>query len=1009
MWCAAVIRRLRTWFTAVCLLSLAPTAFAAPALPLHRITMSFDLDKHGIHGSLEATIPQEVPAIRVGQALHLESLSLNGKPLVSSGGTGRIPLPPHPDGSVLLAEYDGTFTEGSDPTPANLVTQRGACLTGDWYPAAESALSRFSLRVLVPPGFHAVSEADSISVTESGKGSLVTFDFPHPVPGIHLVMAPYMVTRDRFHSIEISTYLLAEEQGFAEKYLAYTRRYLEMYENMLGPYPFRRFAVVENILPTGYGMPTFTLLGRQVLKLPFIPETSLGHEILHTWFGNSVYVDYGSGNWSEGLTSYLADQYYAVLRGEGAQYRKNIIEEYESYVHRDNEITVREFVSGEDQAMRAVGYGKAAMIFHMLKDRIGPDAFGAGLKMLVRKQKFKITSWEDLQRIFSQTSGQDLLEFFRFWLNRKGAMEITAGRPRVSEAEKAYRVELPLRVANAPLPERIPISVITGAGSEKRTALVRTPEQTFTFSVDTAPQELIIDPDYDLFRSLSPSEKRPLWSRLLGDPTRTLALPEKDQEMYEPLLQDLRQQGFQSMPMSEVTRTRLRERAYLFFGSAPEWVPEFSKPKAPQPGFSLEIKGNPLSPRHVIGLIQARDGREVQAVVSRLLHYGQYSKLQFMGGKNVVKEEASADTGLQVDLPPPIMGIPDKAASPLSTIVTRVSDRSIVYVGERHDRYGDHLMQLEAIRSLRHGHPDLAIGMEMFQSRYQGALDDYIAGRIDEQTFLRRSHYFTGWGFNYFLYRDILLYAREWRVPVVALNIPHDLVSKVARLGLANLSKEERALLPKEMDFSDQAYRERLRQAYEMHTVEVPGGGLKDLDSFVDAQILWDESMATAIADYLAHHPDCQMVVLAGTGHLEFGSGIPKRAYRRSGKAYAIILPYSGAPLEEGLADYIVFPGAAEAPEAPKLQVAIEAGGQGLTVKGFSPGSGAREAGMEEGDVIVGVNGGKVADLDDLQAFLLFRQAGERVRVTVLRGAEKLDFTVELKAHSSHFSAIPFP
>jgi hypothetical protein len=105
-----------------------------------------------------------------------------------------------------------------------------------------------------------------------------------------------------------------------------------MYEDMLGPYPFRRFAVVENILPTGYGMPTFTLLGRQVLKLPFIPETSLGHEILHSWFGNSVYVDYAKGNWSEGLTSYLADHYYDALKEKGWQYRKKIIENYESYV-----------------------------------------------------------------------------------------------------------------------------------------------------------------------------------------------------------------------------------------------------------------------------------------------------------------------------------------------------------------------------------------------------------------------------------------------------------------------------------------------------------------------------------------------------------------------------------------------------------------------------------------------------------------------------------------------------
>ena len=989
------------WLTAVYVLALAPASVASPSLPHHGITLSFDLDQQRLQGSLEATIPQEVPAIRVGQGLRLQSVSLNGKPLVPSGGSGRIPLPPHPDGSILLVEYDGTFAAGNDPAPANLVTREGAYLTGDWYPAAESDLSRFALRVHVPRGFHAVSEADSISVMEAGKEHLVTFDFPHPVPGIHLVMAPYMVRRDRFRSIEIATYLLPEDQALAEKYLASTRKYLETYEDMLGPYPFRRFAVVENILPTGYGMPTFTLLGRQVLKLPFIPDTSLGHEILHSWFGNSVYVEHGGGNWSEGLTSYLADHHYAVLRGEGLQYRKNILEDYESYVHRDNEIAVRQFRSREDRALRAVGYGKTAMIFHMLRDRIGAEAFGAGLKSLVREHRFKLASWEDLQRVFSRASGQDLAGFFRSWLDGQGAVEITPGHPRVSEAGSSYRVELPLRVASTPLPVRIPISVVTSAGSEKRILTVSTPEETFTLSMNTAPRKVIIDPDYDLFRSLSSSEKRPLWSRLLGDPTRTLALPERDYEAYMPLVEELRQRGFQSLPVSEVTRAHLWERAYLFFGSAPEWVPGFSKPKTPSPGFSLEIKGNPFNPRHVIGLIQAADVGEVQTAASRILHYGQYSRLEFNRGKNVVKETAPGDSGIQVDLPPPAMGIPGKAALPLSVITKQVGDKAVVYVGERHDRYGDHLVQLEVIWSLRQVHHDLAIGMEMFQGRYQGALDDYIAGRIDEETFLRKSHYFTGWGFNYFLYRDILLYARERRVPVVALNIPRDVASKVARRGLANLSNEERALLPKEMDLSDEGYRERLRQAYEMHQAELPGdSGPKDLESFVEAQILRDESMARAVADYLAHHPDCRMVVLAGIGHLEFGSGIPKRAYRRSGKAYSVVLPYSGGPLLDGWADFIVFPDMAEAREALKLLAAVEPSGKGLTVKGFSPGSGAREAGMEEGDVIVAVDERDVADLDDLQTFLLLRHVGEGVRVTAFRGTERLDFAVELKAPS---------
>ncbi len=186
--------------------------------------------------------------------------------------------------------------------------------------------------------------------------------------------------------------------------------------------------MVENILPTGYGMPTFTLLGRQVLKLPFIPETSLGHEILHSWFGNSVYIDYEKGNWAEGLTSYLADHYYAELEGKGWQYRKKIIEDYESYVHEDNEISVRDFIGGGDKALRAVGYGKVAMIFHMLKTRIGEQAFQQGLELMVQEQRFRLTSWQDIEAIFSRIAQEDLSGFFDFWLDSKGTMEVNQRR-----------------------------------------------------------------------------------------------------------------------------------------------------------------------------------------------------------------------------------------------------------------------------------------------------------------------------------------------------------------------------------------------------------------------------------------------------------------------------------------------------------------------------------------------------------------------------------------------------
>ena len=106
------------------------------------------------------------------------------------------------------------------------------------------------------------------------------------------------------------TYFTGANRDLSSAYLDAAIRYLKLYSDLFGPYPFPKFAVVENFFPTGYGFPSYTLLGSSVLRLPFILSSSLGHEIAHCWWGNGVQVDYQSGNWSEALTTYVADYLY---------------------------------------------------------------------------------------------------------------------------------------------------------------------------------------------------------------------------------------------------------------------------------------------------------------------------------------------------------------------------------------------------------------------------------------------------------------------------------------------------------------------------------------------------------------------------------------------------------------------------------------------------------------------------------------------------------------------------
>ncbi len=310
-----------------------------------------------------------------------------------------------------------------------------------------------------------------------------------------------------------------------------------------------------------------------------------------------------------------------------------------------------------------------------------------------------------------------------------------------------------------------------------------------------------------------------------------------------------------------------------------------------------------------------------------------------------------------------------------------VADKKIIYVGETHDRFSHHVAELEIIRDLRRRGKRIAIGMEMFERPFQHVLDAYIEGRIDERALLRGTEYFKRWAFDYHLYRPILLFARSEHIPVIALNQKKEIVEKVFHSGLDSLSAEEKQLVPSQMDFSDSAYRERLRAVFVGHKT----AGAENFDRFNQAQILWDETMADSIARFLETHPDHHMVVIAGSGHLQYGSGIPKRAARRIGGDYAILL--NDVDPEPGSADFVLYPGTVPEETSPRLMVLLEENIGRVEITGFPRNSVSQKAGMRQGDILLAIGGSPVHTVDDVKIDLLYRKRGEKVNVTVLRNA----------------------
>ena len=170
----------------------------------------------------------------------------------------------------------------------------------------------------------------------------------------------------------------------------------------------------------------------------------------------------------------------------------------------------------------------------------------------------------------------------------------------------------------------------------------------------------------------------------------------------------------------------------------------------------------------------------------------------------------SGDTGMDEILNTETAVVDLSALSGLDGLVETLASKRVVYVGESHDRYEDHLNQLSVIRGLHEKDIPLAIGMEFFQQPFQPHIDAFIAGEIGEKEMLRRTDYFERWRYDYRLYRPILRYARDHGIPAIALNIEREITEKVGDSGIASLSEEERARIPAEIDRDDEAYRDRV-------------------------------------------------------------------------------------------------------------------------------------------------------------------------------------------------------
>lgn len=424
-------------------------------------------------------------------------------------------------------EYARSFSE----TPG-IISEDGCYLSGAsyWYPRFGDGMVTFALETSLPEPYDSVAPGTRAS-RKTKKGRVITsWEAATPHDDITLTCGKYSEYASDDGDRDYYAFLLSPDKPLAARYLDATASYVKFYSDLIGPYPYDKFALAENFWDTGYGMPSFTLLGSNVIRLPFIINTSYPHEILHNWWGNGVFVDYPSGNWCEGLTVYLADYLIAENRGKALGYRMTALQKYSDYVAGGRDFPLTEFRSRHSSASEAVGYGKAMMMYHMLRNMLGDKAFLEALRRFYADNRFRTASFSHLRTAFEQGTGAGrLVPFFRQWTEREGAPKLELRDVKVTRGPDGYDLEFTLAQTQEapPYSLEVPAAIyIEGVKTPRMKKLqLSGREETYHYSVPVLPQRVEIDPEFDVFRRLSPLETPPTLSRLLGAESPALIIP----------------------------------------------------------------------------------------------------------------------------------------------------------------------------------------------------------------------------------------------------------------------------------------------------------------------------------------------------------------------------------------------------------------------------------------------------------------------------------------------------
>jgi len=262
-----------------------------------------------------------------------------------------------------------------------------------------------------------------------------------------------------------------------------------------------------------------------------------------------------------------------------------------------------------------------------------------------------------------------------------------------------------------------------------------------------------------------------------------------------------------------------------------------------------------------------------------------------------------------------------KGFGDFESMLADLARADVVFVGEQHDDPNTHRLELAIVEGLLRRRAPIVIALEMFERDVQPILDQYLAGSMTEEQFLKDARPWPRYATDY---RPIVELARTHRIPVIGSNVPRRIAAEISKSGLAAVETlgADRRLAARDLACDAKGpYYERFLEAMGGHP---PSGDPKAADiqvkndRFYFAQCVKDETMGESIAEAFdrAAAQHATIVHVNGAFHSDYAQGTAAATRRRlPGRRVAVVtvLPVEDLDREKPdddrlkMADYLIY------------------------------------------------------------------------------------------------------